>query len=211
MGSQIDIAVKPKSRNRRGEKARQDIVDSTIKILNQVGYGATSIDAVMADCNLGRGSILNQFPNRHALMIATGERAMSQMVATATCEVVKIDGPEQQVRSLFDVFWETHNLPEAIALTEILLASRWDRALADGLSHPAEQMETVIDELHAGLAEQAGIIKSAEFVVHGRLLNSNLRGITIELMLKKDREMIHSALASLKNSHLSFVASLLPS
>ncbi len=196
-------------RNRRGEATREALLRATINCLQRSGYGATSIEAVMAEAGVGRGSVLNQFPTRLELMLAVAELAMTTMLDDARTALDRVTDPVARIIALADVAWQVHNGAAATALTEILLASRWDGALAQGLRPMVEPVDRRIDRMNAQLAREAGITDLTRFLVHGRLLGSNMRGLTIELMFNANRAMIQSAVEAVKQGHIDLVESLL--
>lgn len=200
-----------KRRNKRGEATREALLRATITCLQRGGYGATSIEAVMAEAAVGRGSVLNQFPTRHDLMLAVAEVAMGEMMDTARSALDRVGDPVARLIALADIAWQVHNSAPATALTEILLASRWDHALATGLRPIVEPVDRRIDRMNAQLARDAGITDLGRFLVHGRLLGSNMRGLTIELMFNANRAMILSAVEAVKQGHIELVERLLGS
>jgi len=196
-------------RNRRGEATREALLRATLTCLQRGGYGATSVEAVLAEAGVGRGSLLNQFPTRLDLMLAVAELAMAAMLDEARTQLDRIADPLARLIGLADVAWQVHNGGAATALTEILLASRWDHALAEGLRPIAETVDRRIDRMNAQLAREAGITDISRFLIHGRLLGSNMRGLTIELMFNANRAMIQSAVEVVKQGHAELVESLL--
>ncbi len=198
-----------KRRNRRGEATREALLRAALTCLQRGGYGATSIEAVLAEAGVGRGSLLNQFPTRLDLMLAVAELAMAAMLDEARSLLDRIADPVARLTALADVAWQVHNGGAATALTEILLASRWDHALADGLRPIVEPVDRRIDRMNAQLAREAGLTDISRFLVHGRLLGSNMRGLTIELMFNANRAMIQSAVEVVKQGHTELVQSLL--
>ncbi len=199
-------------RTRRGEETRRALIDGTIRCLNSLGYAGTSIEAVMEETGISRGSVLNQFPTRVALMSAAIEAAMLAMVSDTRRRGAEIDDPVQRVREMCNVFWETQNIPEAVVVTEVLLAARWDGALAQALGPIANRIETEIDQYTLELIQAAGV--DATFhehcLLHARILILSLRGITLELMYDKDRRIMHRALARIREMHLSQCDIILP-
>jgi AcrR family transcriptional regulator len=199
-------------RTRRGEETRRALIDGTIRCLNSLGYAGTSIEAVMEETGISRGSVLNQFPTRVALMSAAIEAAMLAMVSDTRRRGAEIDDPVQRVREMCNVFWETQNIPEAVVVTEVLLAARWDGALAQALGPIANRIETEIDQYTLELIQAAGV--DAAFyehcLLHARILILSLRGITLELMYDKDRRIMHRALARIREMHLSQCDIILP-
>lgn len=87
----------------------------------------------MAEAGLSRGSVLHQFPNRVALMVATAERAMRRVMDSAGVMAAAIEDPFERLSDYARISWETHSAPEGLALTDILLAARWDAELIAGL------------------------------------------------------------------------------
>jgi AcrR family transcriptional regulator len=190
-------------RTRRGEETRRQIVDAAIECLNNLGYAGTSVEAVLEQSGLSRGSVLNQFPTRIDLMAGAIQAAMEAMVAHIVTSAAKIADPAERLRAMCDVFWTTQQLPGSTAVTEVLLAARWDRALAAALRPVASQIETEIDQFTAQLSRETGITgDGAEAnLLHARILILSLRGITLELMYDQDRGVIHRALDQIRAMH----------
>lgn len=199
-------------RTRRGEETRRALIDGTIRCLNSLGYAGTSIEAVMEETGISRGSVLNQFPTRVVLMSAAIEAAMLAMVSDTRRRGAEIDDPVQRVREICDVFWETQNIPEAVVVTEVLLAARWDGALAQALGPIASRIETEIDRYTLELIQEAGVDPAfhEDCLLHARILVLSLRGITLELMYDKDRRIMHRALARIREMHLAQCDIILP-
>lgn len=211
--SSVDPQMDGRRRTARGEETRRAIVEAAILCLNNFGYAGTSVEAVMEQANLSRGSVLNQFPTRIALMTATISSAAQAMLADTRQRAAAIDDPVDRVRGICTVFWETMQLPASTALTEVLLAARWDSALAEAMRPVAIQIETEIDLYTIELSKAAGIGEA--FVqtnrVHARILILSLRGITLELMYDPDRDVIQKALEQIKLMHQAHCDMLLGS
>ena len=188
-------------RNRQGEATRALLLESAITCLHEKGYAATSVDAVMSVAGVSRGSVLNQFPTRLDLMIAAAEGAMRAMMAHSAERLGEIDDPEARLRAMFDVAWEAQGKKEGTAMTEILLASRWDTDLAAGLRPIAEVIEQEIDRIALENGRAAGVSDLEDFRLQHRILILSLRGITIETSYDADREIMRHALESLRKSY----------
>lgn len=193
----------PRRRNKRGEAARRQIIEAAIRCLDTLGYAGTSIEAVMAEAGVSRGSLLNQFPTRIALMAATSEAAMQAMIAATRDWNAALADPAARYRAMCDVTWMTQNMPEGAAVTEVLLAARRDDALALAFRPVARRIEAEIDQYTAELARVAGV-KDRDIdtcLLHGRLLILSLRGIAIELSFDPRRRMINRALEQIRAQH----------
>jgi AcrR family transcriptional regulator len=188
-----------KRRNRRGAVTRDTILGATIECLHHHGYAGTTVAAVLAEAGLGRGSVLNQFPNRIALIAGAFARAMRAMVDCV--EAGAAVDPVARLMHLALAIRESYRLPAATAVTEILLASRWDRDLAAAIRPDALRMESEIDAIMTRIADAAGVAAVEDLKVHARTLVANFRGLAIELMLSPDRAMIERAIVAQLADH----------
>jgi AcrR family transcriptional regulator len=198
-------------RNRRGEETRRQIIEAAIDCLTRLGYAGTSIEAVMARAGLSRGSVLNQFPTRIDLMIATSEAAMQAMIDDTRARMDAVVDPARRYRAMCDATWETLKLPASAAVSEVLLAARWDAALASGLRPVATRIEAEIDQYTAELAGAAGV-KAEDIdacLLFGRIRILSLRGITLELGFDPARKMINRALDQIRAQHAAHCDALL--
>ncbi|WP_321489164.1 TetR/AcrR family transcriptional regulator [uncultured Hyphomonas sp.] len=191
-------------RTRRGEETRRQLIEACIDCLNERGYAGTSIEAVMSKSGISRGSVLNQFPTRLDLMTATIETAMRAMMADTSARFARIADPVERLRRLCDVYWETQKLPLAAAVTEVLLAARWDTELASMLGRVTKEIEIELDAETRRRGMEAGVNDVEALVVHTRMLILSLRGMTLELMFDPDRQIIHHALEEIRASHDAF-------
>lgn len=188
---------------RRGEETRRQLIQAAIECLCERGYAATSIEAVMERAGVSRGSVLHQFPTRIALIAAAVESAMEIMMADTRARMRTLPDQAARYRAMCDFYWETQNIPEAAAVTEALLASRWDQALAEALRPVATRVEAEIDTETRSTATGAGAKDVEACVVHGRVMILTLRGITLELMFDRGRSMIHRALEQIRAQHIA--------
>lgn len=202
------LAARPR-RTRRGEETRRQLINAAIECLCERGYAATSIETVMERAGVSRGSVLHQFPTRIALITGAVEAAMDQMMAHTRGLMRQIPDPAARYRAMCDLFWETQNIPEGAAVTEALLASRWDAALRDALRPIGMRVEAEIDQDTRATAIAAGVKDVEASMVHARVLILTLRGITLELMYDKGRAMIHRALEQIRAQHAAHCEEML--
>ncbi|MEQ9506898.1 MAG: TetR/AcrR family transcriptional regulator [Hyphomonas sp.] len=200
------ILAKPTStrrRTKRGEAVRKQIIDAAIACLDELGYAGTSVEAVIVRAAVSRGSMLNQFPTRIALMAAASEAAMRAMMADTHARLAAIPDPAERYRALFEVYWHGQKMPEGAAVTEVLLAARRDEALALAFRPVATRIENEFDPTTAERARSAGICERDidACLLHSRILILSLRGITLELTFDPDRAMINRALEQIRVLH----------
>lgn len=196
------LAPKPR-RNRRGEKARREILQGTIGCLQACGYAQTSIEMVMTQTGFSRGSVLHQFPTRHILISSAIDVAMQETIMDTRERFGRIEDPETAYRAACDVFWETFNIPQSAAVSEALLASRWDHELAKALQPVGERAEREIDTLVTEVAAAAGATNIQSCLVQSRTLIVSLRGMTFEQAYSPGREIMLRALDNIRAQHLA--------
>ncbi len=197
----LNDGLSGRRRNRQGERTRQRVLEAAINCLHKSGYGNTSIESVLTEAGISRGSVLNQFPTRLDLMAATADAAMQVLMADSQARMGETKDPLERIIRHVDVIWETQNIPAAAALSEILLAARWDLELAERLKPVIESTEKEIDRLMAGLATDAGIKDVAEYQLHVRVLILSMRGIAIESTFDNDRAIMRRALERFRQMH----------
>lgn len=194
--------VKPTTkRYRRGEQTRELLLKATINCLHKNGYGGTTVESVMARTGVSRGSVLNQFANKVVLMAEAADESLRELISSGQRDLEALKSPEDRVLKYFDISWEQHRSPEATALTEILLASHWDGKLATAIRPLIERRETQIAETLVSLATHAGIENIDAYVISARLLNSNLRGLTVEFMFDPNRDTMLKCFAVLREDY----------
>ena len=210
MNNNLSLPVDSRARRltARGAEARERILDATIRCIVRSGFTATTIEHVMAEAGLSRGSVLHQFPNRVALMIATAERAMRRVMDSARVMAEAIEDPFERLSDYGRISWESHSAPEGLALTDILLAARWDAELIAGLQPVASQVEQEIHDEFIKLASEAGFDDAEALVPHGWLLIASVRGLIIEHSLGYERPMIVAAIDRMMERHRRFCVNL---
>lgn len=213
MGTQsAELAELPAARSRRltrrGADTRRKILDATVRVIVSSGFAAMTIERVMTESGISRGSVLHQFPHRQALAVATAEHAMHVVIELARVAAQAKPDPFERLASHAEVMWEAHSSPEGLALNEIVNAAGWDRELAEGLRPVVEVVEADIREQFVEMARDAGLPDPDAFIARGWLLVSTVRGLVIEHRLLQPRPMIDAAIAEMKASHRRYCEAL---
>ena len=186
---------------RRGIDARDRIVRAMITCIVRAGFEATTVEHVMAEAGLSRGSLLHQFPTRLELTVAAAEYAMRTVMADADRRVRAIGTPLERLVQYPTVMWDAQISDCGLALTDILLAARWDTHLADALLPVTSKIELQVSAELLELAQSAGLPDPAAYVPHGWLLLASTRGLIIEYKLDPSRPIILEAMQALQNEH----------
>lgn len=194
-------AARPRKLTKRGADTRARILDATVRVIVSSGFAAMTIERVMAESGISRGSVLHQFPNRLALAIATAERTLQVVIALAADAAAAKPDPFERLASHAEVMWQAHSSPEGLALNEIVTAAGWDRELAEGIRPIIEEVEADIRVQFVEMAREAGLPDPDAFVARGWWLVASVRGLVIEHRLLQPRPMIDAALEEMKASH----------
>lgn len=185
----------------KGIAARNRILDATVACIVRSGFAATTIETVMAEAGLSRGSVLHQFPTRLDLTIATAERSMRRVMEAARDRAATIDDPFERLAGYAQIVWDTHSQPDGLAVTDILQAARWDGDLLRGIQPVAAEIETEVEQELIALATAGGLADPAAMVARGWMLVATARGLIMEYGLNHDRRMILAAIEEMKSSH----------
>lgn len=193
---------------RRGIDARHKIVTGMVACIGRLGFAATTVEHVMAETGLSRGSILHQFRNRMELAVATAEYTMEFAIAETRKRATAIADPLERIADYPRIMWETQSQIEGVALTDILLATRWDKELATAIQPITQRIESEVDSELTRLASQAGFSDPAGFVPHGWLLLASIRGLVVEMSFSRSRPLILAAAETLQREHRALCARL---
>lgn len=202
----VDGAVRERKRRvtARGLATRDKILNSTIACIVRSGFSALSVENVIEDSGISRGSILHHFPNRTALAIAAADRSLRLVLDQSDERYAQLTDPYEKLLSHAQIAWETHNLPPGLALMEILQAARWDTDLSAALRPIIESGEQEVKQRLSRLAANAGVRNPAQYVSRGWLLVATVRGMIIEHSFNPNREIINAAIADMKEAHRRF-------
>ncbi len=213
MQTMSDATTLPQTDNarkltRRGLDAREKILKAMVTCIGRAGFSATTVEQVMAETGLSRGSVLHQFRNRIELAVATADYVMQWALRDSHTRMQRIADPYQRLAGYAEVMWETQSQPEGIALIEILLATRWDGELAEALHPITSWVEREVEIELRDLATNAGLPDPEAFVPQGWLLLASVRGLLIEFSMGTRRPMIVQAREAMFTKHRQLCANL---
>ena len=154
--------------------------------------------------------MLHQFQTRLDLIVSTAEHAMDLMIEDSRDRFRLISDPVEALERYPDVVWDIQNAPPGVAVTEILLAARWDADLAERLPAVVQRIDKIIDTDFTNLATKCRASDLPGLRAQARALIAATRGLTIELTFDRNRESIWLAWEMLKRSHREFVRARLP-
>ncbi len=190
----------PLKPTKKGDATRRTLLDSTIALIASQGYAATTTQAVLDHSGISRGSLLHQFKTRDALMVATGAESMERMMSAVEVAFAVYDDPITALGEYPKIIWQVQNQPAARALTEILLASRWDTGLEEGLRRTVTAMNERIAQGMQEFARANKLNNVHRLIAETHALISATQSLAISSGLLKDPDRIQNILDVL-NDH----------
>jgi len=162
---------------------RERLITAAVACLNDLGYAATTTQMVTDTAKVSRGAMLHHFPTKVDLMIAVAEYAAKSQNRYVAQRLTDVPEGMERYLAITIATWEAVSKPPAVALLEIMIASRSDPALS-------ERLPAVIDRLASGqrknvwaMAEQLGIKDRDAVEAMSRLHICAMRGMQIERMM----------------------------
>ena len=165
----------------RRAATRAKIMDAGVRCLAEFGYAATSTPLVAQLAKVSRGSLLHQFPTKVDLILAIAEHAArSQGTFIREQVMARPAGRERFVEGV-EAVWQALRRPEAVALTEVMVAARSDPELADRYPAFAGAVEAAMHRGRARMAEGIGAPeRTPEIDALAHLTLAALRGLAME-------------------------------
>jgi len=186
---------RPQAERSAGTRAK--LIEATVSCLHRFGYSGTTVSLVASEAGVSRGAMTHQFPTKVDMMLALVRAEFDEDVAFYEASFAERDLREA-LADLPVTLWGRLNRPAAIAVTEIMLASRSDQELASRL----RTMQSEIDQMaRAGIAARmlrAGVApRPDESAIH-RLIVAAVRGLSIEALFMSGVSELEASVAVLR-------------
>ncbi len=182
----------------RSAETRAKVIEATVSCLHRFGYSGTTVTLVATEAGVSRGAMTHQFPTKVDMMLAVVRTEFDEDVAFYETSFAERDLREA-LADLPVTLWARLNRPAAIAVTEIMLASRSDPDLAARL----RTMQSEIDQLaRASIAARmlrVGVVSRPDESAIHRLFVAAIRGLSIEALFMRDLAELEASVAVLRN------------
>jgi AcrR family transcriptional regulator len=182
----------------RSAATQERLIEAAIFCLHKYGYAATTTTLVAEEAGFSRGAMLHQFGTKVDLMLAVARHVADQQNAFFRQALKSYPRGRERFVGLTDVTWEALSQPAAIALLEIMMASRSDPALGERFPALAEEMAQSQREGTWETAQQAGIADRATVEAMSQINRAAMQGLSILLMFSKDVATIQPGLDLLR-------------
>jgi AcrR family transcriptional regulator len=182
MSVQTQIRAPRGPNAQRRAQTRAKILAAGVRCLAEFGYAATSTPLVARIAKVSRGSLLHQFPTKIDLVLAVAEHAWIIQRDFIRAQVAESPlGPEQFVAGVRAV-WKGLQLPEAVAVMEVMIAARTEPELAQRYGAFAAEREAGMHRTRRRMAvAQLGAPDRVEEVdAMAHLTLAALRGLALE-------------------------------
>ncbi|MDB5417866.1 MAG: regulatory protein TetR [Phenylobacterium sp.] len=166
----------------RRATTRAKIMAAGVKCLAEFGYAATSTPLVAKLAKVSRGSLLHQFPTKVDLILEVAEHAWIVQRDFIRAQVAKQPTGREQFVGGVQAVWKGLQLPEAIAVMEVMIAARTDPELAERYADFASERDAGLRRTRRRMAVgQLGAPEHvAEIDAMAHLTLAALRGLALE-------------------------------
>jgi len=178
----------------RSAETRERLIKAAINCLHTYGYAATTTSLVAEEAGFSRGAMLHQFGTRVDLMLAVARYVIEDQNNVYRVELARYPRGKERFMAVTDVSWEVLSRPSAIALLEIMMASRSDPALAESYPALAAEFDDLAAENMWQMAQAAGIKDRETVAAMAQLHRAAMQGLSIILMFSRDPKSVEPGL-----------------
>ena len=120
-------------RSGRAAKTRWKLLDATAELLAERGYSRLSTAAVAERAGVAHGTLFKHFPTKSALMAATTERVLEDVVGQFLGMAREFAGQPEPIDQALRAVWSLFRSERLQATLELYVAARTDEALREAL------------------------------------------------------------------------------
>jgi len=177
----------------RSAQTRGKLIQTTIDLLYRSGYSATTTIMVAKRAKVSRGAMLHQFRTRVDLLAAVAEHIVVEHQSYRRQRLAGAGAGLERFVAAGNVTWEVHCQPSAIALLEIMMATRSDPALRKRFAPVIKNFRAL---RHSSAPFVAQDLRTSDTVLVEDLIHLHqmaYRGLAIELMFTEDATEVERA------------------
>jgi len=160
--------------------------------------GATTSGLIAQEAGVSRGAMLHQYPTKVDLMLAVVSDVYSRETNEYRERGMSAVSPRERFYKFPEMMWDAFTRPSAMAVLEIMMGSRSDPELAARLAPLQRQIEAVSKGTVEAILREAQLPDIPEFNAMRRLFVAAVRGLSIDLMLVKDRAELEQSIVLLQ-------------
>lgn len=153
------------------------VLEATVEILHENGYGATTVAMIAERAGISRGAMTNHFPTKGDLMTFVVEAVYEDELREYARLLPPPKDGHQRILAYPDVMWKVLSRPCGVAVLEIIMGSRSDPSVARKLRPVQDRIEA---DSFGRLERELGRPPLKPLV---KLVTWAIRGLSIEQML----------------------------
>lgn len=161
---------------------RARLIDATIDCILEEGFYRASSNRIAKRAGVTWGVIQHHFGTREALLLATFQHGMQELIETLESAVIEGDTFEARLESLADVIWRFYRQPRFVAYEQLTLNLLRDPTMDATTARLVRRQQAKIGELLTELTSRVVDRDTAEVLPPTALLQI-LRGVAIGLAL----------------------------
>src|SRR6202142_672549 len=161
---------------------RARLIDATIECILEEGLYRASSNRIAKRAGVTWGVIQHHFGTREALLLATFQEGMRELIDTLESAVIAGDTFEERLESLPDVIWRFYRRPRFVAYEQLTLNLLRDPTMDAATVRLVRRQQAKIGELLTELTTQVADSEIADVLPPAALLQI-LRGLAIGLVL----------------------------
>jgi AcrR family transcriptional regulator len=191
-------SVERRTQAERSAETQRKLIDAAIAVLHRVGYGATTTGLIAEAAGVSRGAMLHQYPTKVDLMLAVVSEVYDRETLEYRERGALAASPRERFFQFPELMWDVLTRPSAMAVLEIMMGSRSDPDLAARLAPLERRIEATSRATVEHILKEGGFPDLPEFNAMRRLFVAAVRGLSIDLMMIKDRAELEEAIQLLK-------------
>jgi len=161
---------------------RARLIDATVDCILEEGFYRASSNRIAERAGVTWGVIQHHFGTREALLLATFQSGMEELIETLESAVITGDTFEARLESLADVIWRFYRRPRFVAYEQLTLNLLRDPTIDAATVRLVRRRQAKIGDLLTELATQVVDAQIAGVLPPAALLQI-LRGLAIGLEL----------------------------
>lgn len=204
----IEVPLRRAPQQSRGQRRIEAILDAAEELFAQIGYDATTTNAIAAHAHTSIGSLYQFFPNKEAVLRALVARFIEQMRAAFDTALAGVDWSrgidiDESLDRILDPLLLLH-ARRFRALAVVLTLPRTGEAAGAG----APLMEEVIARLDERIAQQLPGIPPERRRLVVRMIVETVRAL-LPLTATRDGALRSDVVAEMKRMLRAYLASIL--
>jgi AcrR family transcriptional regulator len=187
----VDGPAAPPRRRTQAERragTRKALLDATLDVLVEVGYGNLTTSQVVQRAGVTRGAQAHYFATKADLVVQALRHLTDRLVEEMVSQPAKtITGEREQYELLLNRLWEVNAGLASTALIELWVASRTDAELRDHLGRFQREVQRSLSDTALVVAPEFSAREDAHHLLVTAL--ATIRGLWLLRAVASDRQI----------------------